>query len=255
VSIHRLAVGNDSVRYAFVEPKVASASDSLMMPLLVFVHGAPGGLSDYSSYLVDTTINNKYRMISVDRLGYGRSDYGHPQPSIQGQAEAINQIIARYRSVTSNVVIVGHSYGGPISAYASITSEDIDALVMLAPVNDPASERIFWFSKLLDWKPIYALMPGFIKVATSEKMNHPLELEQMKSKWSQVDIPTYHLHSPIDWIAPGKENMAFSHEHIDSSILKVYDRGDKDHFIPFNDFKFVSDLFLQLDFNESIDTD
>lgn len=246
-TVNRVKIGSQSLRYITVEDSVSIGSNTL--PLMLFLHGAPGTWSDFEAYLKDSTLLKNYKMISIDRLGYGGSSYGTPETSIKVQSLFIDKVIEDQKNESSHIVLVGHSYGGPIAAYTATVNKKISALIMLAPVNDPASEEVFWFSKVLAWTPIYYLMPGFIKSATAEKIDHPSQLSLMMDRWGLINVPTYHLHSSIDWIAPGNENMKFSTEHIDSTYLTMYDREDKDHFIPWNDFEFVKEILLSLKFD------
>src|ERR1700758_4782917 len=54
---------------------VTVGDDSLAT--IVFVHGSPGGWNDFKYYLKDNTLRKKFRLVSIDRPGFGYSDYGH----------------------------------------------------------------------------------------------------------------------------------------------------------------------------------
>jgi pimeloyl-ACP methyl ester carboxylesterase len=44
-------------------------------PTLI-LHGSPGSWNAFKEYLQDTTLLKKYRMIAIDRPGFGYSDFG-----------------------------------------------------------------------------------------------------------------------------------------------------------------------------------
>jgi pimeloyl-ACP methyl ester carboxylesterase len=46
------------------------------LPTLFFVHGSPGSWIKFGKYLMDTDLLKKYRMISIDRPGFGYSNFG-----------------------------------------------------------------------------------------------------------------------------------------------------------------------------------
>ena len=76
---------------------------------VLFIHGAPGSNSDYEDYLTDKDLNQKANLISVDRLGYGYSDFGNAQTSIQKQAQSIQKLMDSLD--TPNIILVGWSFG------------------------------------------------------------------------------------------------------------------------------------------------
>src|SRR5687767_4154683 len=43
---------------------------------LVFIHGTPGSWNAFADYLEDKDLLQKYRLISIDRPGFGYSDFG-----------------------------------------------------------------------------------------------------------------------------------------------------------------------------------
>ncbi len=211
-------------------------------PLLVFVHGAPGSWDAYKDYMTDSTLLKKYDIISVDRLGYSGSYNDDSVLSIEAQSSLVKKVIDD--NPTRDIVLVGHSYGGPVAACASIGDSRVKHLVLLAPVNDPVSEPIFWFAKMLNWKALKWIMPAFIQVSVEEKISHPRQLREVENMWAQITVPVDHLHSKNDWIAPGIENIEFTKKNINSDLLVFHDRGDKGHLIPFNDVDYVKSLLL-----------
>src|ERR1051326_6344879 len=46
------------------------------LPTLVFIHGSPGSWNAFENYLKDTELLKHYQIISIDRPGFGYSDYG-----------------------------------------------------------------------------------------------------------------------------------------------------------------------------------
>ena len=54
-----------------------TGSDTL--PTLFFVHGTPGSWNAFEHYLADKRLMLKFRMVSIDRPGFGYSDYGQPE--------------------------------------------------------------------------------------------------------------------------------------------------------------------------------
>src|SRR6476469_6691289 len=90
---------------------VLSKSDTL--PLLVMVHGAPGAWYGYLNLTDDSLLQQHFKIVAVDRLGYGKSGYGKEELSIEAQALAIIQIIEKENTSNKKVYLLGRSYGAP----------------------------------------------------------------------------------------------------------------------------------------------
>src|SRR5262249_16106227 len=147
---------------------VMCQNDSL--PLLIFIHGAPGAWYGYMNLMDDTLLQKKFKMISVDRPGYGKSGYGHEQLSVQMQALAVKQIIDKENTLGKKVHLMGPSYGAPIAALLAINYPQItERLFMVSPVIDPDHEKFYWFSSIGTWKPVQWMLPEILNVATREK--------------------------------------------------------------------------------------
>ena len=241
VQIHHQTFQDRSLRY--VETCLTERKD---LPLVVFVHGAPGSSDAFFRYLSDSSLLSKARLVSVDRPGYGYSDYGKVETSIPNQAAAIHFIVDQFQA--SKVILVGHSFGGPIVGKCAIDHpEKIDQLLLLAPVNDPHSEEIFWFSHFGKWKLSRSILSKALKVCADEKFSHIEELKKIESEWQQIQIPVTHIHGKKDKIAP-IANIAFSKKHIAPELLKTIEWPKVNHFIPWNHFEEIRDeLLLCLD--------
>lgn len=200
-------------------------------PFVLFVHGAPGSARDFFAYQADSILLNRALLVSMDRPGYGYSLYGKAMTSITEQAEAVKTVMDQYPN--RRVVLVGHSYGGPIVAKtAMLYPERIQSVLMLAPVNDPDNEPIFWFSYIGKWATTRWMLSGALRVSGSEKFSHAAELEKMRKDWAALSMPILHLHGQKDMLAP-TSNIAFSEKNISAKMLRMQVKSEWGHLIPF----------------------
>lgn len=212
--------------------------------LVVFVHGAPGSSNNFFSYLADSLLLKEARLVSIDRLGYGESALGQAEPSIAVQAEQVRQLVQQFRADT--VVLVGHSYGGPIVAKCAMDfPEELTAVVMLAPVNDPDNEPIFWYSHFGRWKATRWMLPAALKVAADEKFSHAEALAAIAGGWKGISIPIFHIHGRKDGLAP-LSNVAFSEKNIPPQYLNLIYLENTGHLIPWTDYELVRETLLKL---------
>ena len=82
INIQSLKIENRSIHYA------SAGSDDL--PTLLFIHGTPGSWNAFMDYMQDTALLKQFRVISVDRPGFGYSDFGKPL-NITAQSAILNE--------------------------------------------------------------------------------------------------------------------------------------------------------------------
>ena len=236
VNIKRYKVGKRTIRY------IETGADTL--PMVLFVHGAPGGLEAFQSYLVDSALVGKAHIVSVDRPGYGYSNYGKSVPSIKKQSELIQPILKTNKS-GHPAILVGHSYGGPIIAQMAMDfPKQVGALLLLAPAIDPANEKIFFISYPTDWFLFRLFIPRAFKVANDEKLSHVMELENMYDGWAKLRLPITYVHGKKDIVVPFA-NTAFAQKMIKNAPVTYVIDKKMNHFVPWSHPQYVRDAILK----------
>lgn len=215
----------DHVRYVV-------AGDTTRPATVLFVHGAPGSLDEFTPYLTHAPLLAEARLISMDRPGYGGSDYGHPAPDLATQVAALWAVVEREHP--GRLVLVGHSYGGPIVAQFALDHPgQTDGVVLLAPALDPAQERAVWLGRFGTWVPFRWLVSGALRVSSYEKVAHREELRQLLPRWEAWDTPLAYFHGERDFIVP-YGNMEFAQLHLmpaDSSWARFISLPNERHFL------------------------
>ena len=95
-------------------------------PTVVLVHGA---FADSSSW------NGVVKILEKD--GYPVIAASNPLRSLKGDAQAVADVLA---SVKTPIVLVGHSYGGPVISEAAYGNTNVKALVFVAAIAPEAGE-------------------------------------------------------------------------------------------------------------------
>ena len=105
---------------------------------VVFVHGNPGSLGDYSA--VVHSASRRFRVIAFDRPGHGRSDSPAAGfDTAETQAALLHECLEKMG--VREPVLVGHSWGGAlVLAYAIQFPKDVSGIVLLAPAAYPEKE-------------------------------------------------------------------------------------------------------------------
>jgi uncharacterized protein len=212
------------------------------VPLLLFIHGAPGSSSSFLPYLEDKRLRNFFSILVVDRPGYGFSGYGSYQP-IPKQYEAIRHVLES-SGVSINVVTIGHSFGGTISGYIAIQNPDwLKGTIMIAPAIDPDQEKYLWFGKLAMYMSTRWLAPRSLRVAADEKYSHEAELNTFIGDWHRIKKPVLHIHGDSDGLVP-YGNVSFSENNIPKKWLQTKTFKNKGHLIPFTDKESMVDEII-----------
>ena len=203
------------------------------LPMVVFIHGAPGSLADFMYFLKDSTLISKCRLISVDRPGYGNSDYGKVETSLERQAAMIKPILDKNKN-SKPPILVGHSFGGPVVARMAMDYPKlVGAMILAAPAIDPDNEKIFWISYPIDWWVIKWAMPKVIRVTNDEKLSHVEELEKMLPLWEKVKTPTVFIHGHKDMLVPFA-NSEFGVNMLSNAQVSTIFEKKMNHLIPWN---------------------
>ena len=173
--------------------------DKTDLPLLIFIHGAPGAWYGYIKYLEDTFLLRRFRIISVDRAGYNNSNQGGVETSIDNQASLLLPLLNNAKS--QKCFVAGRSYGAPIAAkLATLKPKKVNGLLLISCAANPDIEKFWWFSKPIYYPPLRWLFPNMIRYASDEKFAHKRELKLMLNDWSKIYQPTIILQGAKDVI-------------------------------------------------------
>jgi len=230
-------IGNRVINYVHV------GNENL--PLVIFIHGSPGSLSAFVHFLSDSILLDKVQLISVDRPGFGASNFGQAEPSLQRQATLLKPVLERHKNGLP-VTLVGHSLGGPVIARMAMEfPELIDGLVMVAPSIDPQLEPNEWFrgpfaTPFLKW-----ILPRSIRASNDEIWNLKPELQQMKPMWAGIKAPTIVIQGTKDKLVPAG-NADYAKKMITNAPVELVIKEDMDHFVPWGHPELIRDAILKL---------
>jgi len=215
---------------------IADKTFDKTLPTVIFVHGAPGSLDNYYKHLQDSDLQKKANLISVDRLGYGYSNFGKAEVSLAKQAKMIEFIASKYQE--NKIVLVGWSYGGPIIGKMAMDNPNYAHIIMIAPAVSPKDEKYFWFGNFAKWKTTRWLSPKAFQVAEDEKLAHAQELKKIENDWQKIKTPITYYHGNKDGLVP-YENMKFLQSKMDTSLLKCVTIDKGSHFIIFKNYELI----------------
>lgn len=215
-------------------------------PTVIFFHGAPGSWSAFKDFLVDDSLMTRLGIVSVDRPGYGYSDFGKSVASLKKQAELLKPILEKY-SHTPNI-LVGHSLGGPVIAKLAMEyPQFVDGLVFVAPSIDPDLEpEEDWFrvpmrSPFLSWA-----IPTSFLVTNEEIYFLEDELRAMSSDWAKIKAPTIIIQGNDDKLVDPANAEYAQKMLVNSTFVQVIKEDNMNHFIPWTRPELIRTSILKL---------
>lgn len=203
-------------------------------PRVVLVHGTPGTATGWADYLMAPSLGAD--VVALDRPGFGDSAPEGAVTSLDAQASAV---LALVPADGRPVVLLGHSLGAPIVAWAAarLAAEQPErdvAIVMLAGSLDPAQESIHAMQRVGAWAPVQWALPRVIRNANAELMALKPELEALGAMLPRVRAKVVIVHGTLDELVP-VANVAYMQQRFSGArcVGTVLLEG-QNHFLPWN---------------------
>lgn len=225
--LHYVQVGNDS------------------LPTLFFVHGSPGSWNVFKSYLGDSDLRRQYRMISVDRPGFGYSDFMDAK-NLGEQSRIISHLLDTIKN-DKPLFLVGHSLGGPLIVQLEIDNPFlISGLVILAGALDPKEEKPEKWRPILFKTPLNYFVPGELRPSNEELWYLKKDLKRLDKELDKVTCPVWLMHGDKDNLVP-VGNVDYARKKFKNvKSLNVIILPGANHLIPWTHFKEIKELLLSL---------
>ncbi|MEM7109853.1 MAG: alpha/beta hydrolase [Bacteroidota bacterium] len=215
-------------------------------PTVIFFHGAPGSWSAFKHFMTDSLLFSSASLVSVDRPGYGYSNFGKSEPSLQRQSELIRPLLQKFSDTPT--ILVGHSLGGPVIAKLAMMYPNlVQGLIMVAPSIDPDLEPDEdWFRVPMRTPFISWMIPTSFQVTNEEIYFLEDELRNMLEGWSDIRVPTTIIQGNEDMLV-NPANAAFGKRMLTNSPeVKLVIKDDLNHFIPWKNPQLIRSAILNM---------
>jgi len=224
---------------------VQVAEGTAPKPLVLFIHGSPGAWEVWDDYLIDPELKKRAEMIAVDRPGFGGSGGGNVERSLKKQSQQIARLLDNAQP-GQRVIVVGHSYGGPVAARLAMDNPaKITDVIILAGSIDPAQEHTKWYQYPADWFIFSWMIPKDLVVANREIRPLKMDLEEMIPLWPQVTQRVTVIQGEKDDLVP-PANADFAAKHITrAASLDIIRIPGQNHFLPWNQYSLVKSEILK----------
>ena len=209
------------------------------LPTMVFVHGSIGSSSDFKKYLTDKDLNSKANLMSYDRVGYGIFQTGEVQESIEFEKDLLEDFIKEIPS--EKVILVGYSYGGPISL---ASNKKYKSIVLLAPAVSSKFEPMPWAINFYKWKLTRWMVPKTWRAASKEKISHASDLTNFENDWNLNPNKITAIHGDKDWIVPFENSLYLENKFSNKNFELITLKG-AGHGLVWSKFNEIKSILLQ----------
>jgi pimeloyl-ACP methyl ester carboxylesterase len=239
VALHtaNLQVNHSNLHYA------KAGVDSL--PTLFFVHGSPGSWNAFMQYMLDSDLLKRFRIVSVDRPGFGYSNFGKAQ-SLAGNASSLLAVVLHEKN-GKPVHLIGHSIGGPVVVkMAQQAPELFSSVTVLAGSISPFSEPREQWRGIVKSSVFRWLLPGAFRPSNDEIWEFKRELFLLDSGYQQLKMPVTFIHGDKDpFVSVENADYGMQKLTFNTGARKIIIPG-ANHFIPWQQYDLIKAHLIKL---------
>lgn len=226
-------------------------------PGLLFIHGTPGDWGAFEMYLANKSLQQDYFMVSVDRLGWGRSPINdddqaatakHPSTGdFTVQARSIIAVMARYPQ--KKWLVVGHSLGASIAPKVAILdNQKVSGLLLLAGSLDPKLGRPRWYNRAASTLLVRWLLPSELRYSNDEIMAlrrqlHVLQSDITSRQLSAVVVVMQGMKDKL--VSPKNPKYVLENWKHHFAALRTIELPQAGHFLPWQQTDLVIETIRQ----------
>ena len=234
---HSIQVKNHPLHY------VSTGTGDL--PTIVFLHGSPRSWTYFKNYLKDKELLQHYRLVSVDRPGYGKSGFGNVL-HLRKQAELIGGLLDTLNN-NQPLYLAGHSMGGPlVIAIAALKPASVSGIVIIAGTLNPDEEKQGNWRKIFIKTPLEYLLPGAWKPSNEESYYLKNDLRHLLDDFAKVKCLVFLIHGTKDRIVSYRNTEWASKMFTNAPQIKTVTLANTGHYIPSKNYEELKQLLLQL---------
>ena len=215
------------------------------LPTLVFIHGSPGSWMNYMHYMWDSTMRKKFRIVAIDRPGFGYSDFGKAL-HLQDQCKIILPVLQHLKN-DKPMFVAGHSMGGPIVVKLAADDPSLfNTIVIVAGAIDINQEAKETWRKIMNVRPMYWGLPGAFGPSNTELLYLKNDLLPLQKDFTKITCKVIFVHGDKDTWVP-IQNVAFGTKMmVHAASITADTLHGADHQIPWKRMDELKEILLNL---------
>jgi pimeloyl-ACP methyl ester carboxylesterase len=211
--------------------------------VLLFVHGSPGCWDYAWDYFMDRSWQKDFELISIDRPGFGNSNYGTAKNLFE-QSEIISAFV-KEKLPHREVQLMGHSYGGPLVLQLCADNDSLyTKCIILAGSVNPAAEKNEWQLNLFSHPLLKWMVPGSFQQGLEELLwlKDNLKSDQYLKKIQRIKTPIVAIYGTKDNMVPYQPNVDFLQKNFSVDQLMIHTIQNGSHFIPWQNYEEIRNI-------------
>jgi pimeloyl-ACP methyl ester carboxylesterase len=215
------------------------------LPTLVFIHGSPGSWMNYMHYMWDSAMRKKFRIVAIDRPGFGYSDFGKAL-HLQEQCSIILPVLQQLKT-KAPMYLVGHSMGGPVASKLAADDPHLfNTIVIVAGALDINQEAKETWRKIMNVRPMYWALPGAFGPSNTELLYLKNDLLPLQKDFKNITCKVLFVHGDKDTWVP-IQNIAFATKMmVNAASISADTLQGADHQIPWKRMDELKQILLNL---------
>jgi pimeloyl-ACP methyl ester carboxylesterase len=196
-------------------------------------------------FMWDSAMRKKYRIVAVDRPGFGYSSFGKAM-HLQEQSNMILPVLEKLKT-DKPMFLVGHSMGGPVAVKLAADNPTLfKTIVIVAGAIDVSQEKKETWRKIMNVRPMYWCLPGAFGPSNTELLYLKKDLIPLQNDFAKITCHVLFVHGdkdtwvPIENISYGKKMM------IHAASITADTLHDADHQIPWKNKEAFTNILLGL---------
>lgn len=215
-SCMRMRISDHQAKRRFIEADLTLVTDTIYshnfilhyakcgndsLPTLFFIHGSPGSWDAFMMYMQDRELLTKYRMVSIDRPGFGYSQFGDVR-NLSDQSAIISPLFKKLQN-GKPCYIIGHALGGSLSV--KLVAENpatFTGMVLLAASVDPSQETPEKWRGFFTHIPFKYLLPGAFRPSNQEIWYLKKDVQPLAAQFAGIICDVWIIHGDNDNLVP-----------------------------------------------------
>jgi pimeloyl-ACP methyl ester carboxylesterase len=222
----------------------AISSRSDLLPTLVFIHGSPGSWGHYKKYMLDPDLSQKFRMISIDRPGFGYSDFGNAT-NLETQARLIGTVLKQLKT-DAPMHLCGHSMGGPVVVKLAADNPGLfKSIIIVAGAIDVAQEKKEHWRHIMGRPVLRWMLPGAFRPSNTELLYLKKDLIPLQADFQNIRCAVRFVHGDKDtWVPIANVDFGIK-MMVQAKRIQVDTLHGADHQVPWKRFQDLKEILLQ----------
>lgn len=223
--------------------------------VVVWIHGTPGSWNDIGKLMVKEEFTDSTLFISIDRPGWGRSQYvDNPRlvTDFTEIAELIRPLLHELREEAPGVplILAGHSWGGSVvPGIAKEFPDSVDGLAIFSAGLDPKLTKPRWYNRFAATYLGKNVLGETMLNANVEMYALSPEMEELLPHWQNIELPTVVVQGMKDPLVNPK-NAEFAEQVLNPENSHVLKIEKQDHFLHINGVDLIERCLLAVADNE-----